>query len=78
MEIPSLIVIVPNIWGMALACRIAASACNAKSLIPALQGVMVLYALAIPTIGLAKSSSVNPTARNMARFGERWTPAVIT
>src|SRR2546430_12535524 len=34
-------------------------------------------ALPISTMGLVKSPSPNPTARSMARLGERWTPCVI-
>ena len=41
-EIPSLIVIVPNIWGMAPASLVLASARFAKPSKPMLQGVMVL------------------------------------
>jgi hypothetical protein len=77
-EIPSLTVMVPNICGIAPAPRTAASALCASWSRPALHGVIVLWALAIPTIGLAKSSSPNPTARSMARLGARWTPWVMT
>src|SRR5213594_384761 len=76
-EMPSLTVIVPKVWAMAPAARAAASARSARSLSFALHGVIVLWALAIPMIGFAKSWSVNPTARSMARFGVRSTPAVI-
>jgi len=76
-EIPSLTVIVPNICGMAPAARTAASARWASSSSPALQGVMVLWALAMPTIGFPKSPSPKPTARSMARLGARWTPSVM-
>ena len=31
----------------------------------------------MPMIGFSKSPSPKPTARNMARLGERWTPAVM-
>ena len=41
-EMPSLTVIVPNIWGMAPAALAAASARRARSFSPRLQGVMVL------------------------------------
>jgi hypothetical protein len=44
---------------------------------PALQGFIVEWPLATPTMGFLKSPSPNPTARNMARLGERATPAVI-
>jgi hypothetical protein len=41
-----------------------------------LQGVIVLYPLAIPMMGLPKSWSPNPTALNIALLGERWIPLV--
>src|SRR5699024_5166008 len=41
----------------------------AKSLKCILQGVTSLHVLALPIIGFLKSSSVNPTARSIARFG---------
>src|SRR5450755_2548805 len=44
---------------------------------PALQGFIVEWPLATPTIGLSKSLSPNPTARNIARLGERATPWVM-
>ena len=75
-EMPSLIVIVPNVWGMPPARRRATSAAAGRSPNPALQGVIVEWPLATPTIGLAKSASVKPTARSMARFGARWSPWV--
>jgi hypothetical protein len=34
--------------------------------------------LATPTIGFSKSPSPNPTARSIARFGERGIPWVIS
>ena len=76
-EMPSEIVIVPNICGIAPAACAACSARVANVPNPALQGVIVLYALAIPIIGLLKSPSPKPTARNMARLGERCTPCVM-
>jgi hypothetical protein len=42
-----------------------------------LHGVIVECADAIPMIGFTKSASENPTARSMARFGERCTPSVM-
>src|SRR5439155_1005118 len=45
---------------------------------PALQGFMVEWPLATPTIGLSKSPSAKPTARSIARFGERATPWVMS
>ena len=44
---------------------------------PALHGFIVLWPLATPTIGLSKSPSPKPTARSIARFGERATPWVM-
>src|SRR5271166_1388984 len=44
---------------------------------PALHGFIVLCPLATPTIGLSKSPSLKPTARSIARFGERATPWVM-
>src|SRR5207253_2314042 len=64
-EMPSLTVMVPNTCGIAPADRSAASARAASFPIPMLHGVMVLCALATPTIGLLKSRSPNPTARSM-------------
>ena len=76
-EMPSLTVIVPNICGITPAARRAASARRARPSRPMLQGVMVLKALATPTIGFSKSASPKPTARSIARLGERCTPSVI-
>jgi hypothetical protein len=39
--------------------------------------VVVLWALATPTIGLPKSSPPKPTARSVARLGARSYPSVI-
>ena len=44
---------------------------------PALQGFIVEWPLATPTMGLTKSVSPKPTARSMARLGLRATPAVM-
>ena len=75
-EMPSLIVIVPKVCGMPPARRTAASAASVSAPRPELQGVIVLWPLAMATIGLSKSASVNPTARSMARLGARWSPWV--
>jgi hypothetical protein len=74
---PSLTVIVPNVCGMAPAVRSICSARRARRSRPELQGVIVLCALAIPTIGLVKSESPKPTARSIARLGARSSPSVI-
>jgi hypothetical protein len=44
---------------------------------PALQGFMFEWPFATPTIGFSKSVSPKPTARSIARLGERATPPVI-
>ena len=78
MEIASLTVIVPKVWGMVPAARRPASARAARRPRPALQGVTLLWALATPTIGLPKSASPKPTARSIARLGARCTPSVTS
>jgi prolipoprotein diacylglyceryltransferase len=45
---------------------------------PALQGFIVEWPFATPTIGLSKSPSPKPTARSIARLGERATPWVMS
>ena len=77
MLMPSVTVIVPNICGMPPAARTAASARSASGCSPALHGFIVLWPLAMPTIGLSKSPSLKPTARSIARLGERATPWVM-
>ena len=57
-EMPSVTVMVPNICGMAPDARAAASAASASGWMPALQGFMVECPLAMPTMGLSKSSSL--------------------
>src|SRR6202048_2319183 len=44
---------------------------------PALQGFMVEWPLATPMMGFSKSPSLKPTARNIARLGERAAPSVM-
>ena len=58
MAMPSLIVGVPNTWALPPASRMPSMAASASFCKPELQGVMVLWPLATPTIGLAKSPSV--------------------
>src|SRR5690348_4240782 len=41
---------------------------------PALHGFIVLWPLATPTMALSKSASPKPTARSIARLGERAMP----
>jgi hypothetical protein len=43
-----------------------------------LHGFIVLWPLATPMIGFSKSASPNPTARSIARLGERATPCVMS
>ena len=77
MDIPSLIVIVPNICGMPSDRFISALATSANFPRPALQGVTSLCPFAMPIIGFLKSLSLKPTARSMARLGERLSPWVM-
>ena len=58
MAMPSLIVGVPKICGLAPAAFRLATAASARRCRPELQGVMVLWPLATPIIGLSKSFSV--------------------
>ncbi len=55
-DMPSEMVGVPNTWGFAPLARTASIAASASFCRPELQGVMVEWPLAIPTIGLSKSS----------------------
>ena len=77
MPMPSVTVGTPKTCGMAPDDFSAATARSTKGCIPALQGFMVEWPLATPTMGLSKSPSPNPTARSIARLGERATPCVI-
>ncbi len=78
MPIPSVTVGMPKTCGIAPAFLIAAVARSTSGWMPALQGFIVLWPLATPTIGLSKSPSPNPTARSIARFGERAIPCVMS
>jgi hypothetical protein len=77
MPMPSVTVGTPNTCGMAPASRSATIARSTSGWMPALQGFIVECPLATPTMGFSKSPSPNPTARSMARFGERATPWVM-
>ena len=77
MPMPSVTVGNPNTCGFAPACSSPAIARSTSGWMPALQGFMVEWPLATPTIGLSKSPSPKPTARSIARFGERATPWVM-
>src|SRR3990170_1335389 len=76
-SMPSMTVGKPNTCGLAPADSSAAMARSTSGWMPALQGFMVEWPLATPTMGLSKSPSLNPTARSIARLGERATPWVI-
>jgi hypothetical protein len=78
MPMPSVTVGTPNTCGIAPSDLSAAIARSTSGWMPALHGFIVLWPLATPTIGLSKSPSPNPTARSMARLGERATPCVIS
>ena len=78
MPMPSVIVGTPNICGIAPAVFSAAMPRSTSGWMPALHGFIVECVLATPTIGLVKSPSPKPTARSIARFGLRATPAVIS
>src|SRR3954463_10661191 len=76
--IPSVTVGTPKVCGLAPAFSSAWTARSTSGWMPALQGFMVECPFATPMIGLSKSASPKPTARSMARFGERATPWVIS
>jgi hypothetical protein len=78
MPMPSVTVGTPKTCGLPPASSRAAMARSMSGWMPALQGFIVEWPLATPTMGLSKSASPKPTARSMARFGERATPAVIS
>ena len=77
MPMPSVTVGKPNTCGIAPAALSDAMARSTSGWMPALQGFIVECPLATPTMGFSKSPSPKPTARSMARFGERATPCVI-
>ncbi len=68
-EIPSEIVIVLNIIDLPPALSAPSEACRASWSICILHGVTILHVEAIPTIGLLKSSFLNPTGYSMALLG---------
>src|SRR5206468_2996035 len=74
---PSVTVGNPNTCGIAPAAFTAATARSTSGWIPALQGFMVEWPLATPTIAFWKSPSPKPTARSIARLGERAAPWVM-
>ena len=78
MEMPSLTAMVTNSIGNPPASRTPALARFASRSSDMLQGVTSFQLLATPTWGLSQSSSVIPTARNMARAGARSNPCVTS
>jgi hypothetical protein len=77
MPMPSVTVGTPNTCGIAPASESALIARSTSGWMPALHGFIVLCPLATPTIGFSKSASPNPTARSIARLGERAMPCVM-
>jgi hypothetical protein len=78
MPMPSVTVGMPNTCGFAPASSSAAIERSTSGWMPALHGFMVECALATPTMGFSKSPSPNPTARSIARLGERAVPWVMS
>src|SRR5437879_12557664 len=71
-EMPSLTVIVPNVCGIVPPFRSADTARSASRLSPELHGVIVLLALATPTMGLVKWASRQHQAGRLERVGARY------
>ena len=78
MPMPSVTVGTPNTCGIAPASFSAAIARSTSGWMPALHGFIVEWPFATPTIGFSKSPSPKPTARSIARFGERAMPCVMS
>ena len=77
-EIPSDTVMVPNSSATPPASRTPAFADSASRRNDMLHGVTSFHADAIPICGFTQSSSVRPTARNMARAAAFWMPSVTS
>ncbi len=77
MPMPSVTVGMPNTCGIAPASFSAAIARSTSGWMPALHGFIVEWPLATPTMGFSKSPSPKPTARSIARLGERAMPWVM-
>src|SRR2546428_258364 len=77
MPIPLVTVGKPNACGIAPAAFTAARTRSTRGWMPALQGFIVEWPFATPTIALSKSPSPKPTARSIARLGERASPWVM-
>src|SRR3989338_1895231 len=76
MEIPSEIVMVLKITALPPAALAPWAALSASTLMCMLHGVTMDHVDAMPIWGFLKSSSLNPTARSMARLGARSSPSV--
>ena len=77
MEMPSETATVLNSMGVPPAARIPSFTLAESRRRWKLQGITSIQVLATPTIGRLRSSSVNPTALNMAREGARSGPWVM-
>ena len=77
-EMPSDTAMVMNSMGKPPAARTPSLALRASRSSERLHGVTSFQEDATPTWGLPQSSSVMPTARNMARAGARWNPSVTS
>jgi len=77
-EMASEMVMVPNSIGIPPAPSIPSTAASATSSRWTLHGVMSAAGLATPTIGEERSSSSNPIARNIARWGALSGPSVTS
>ena len=75
-DTPSLTEIVLNSIGVPPAARIPALTPSARRRWLRLQGIVSIQVVATPTSGLARSSSVNPTALSIARAPARSGPSV--
>ena len=75
-DTPSLTAIVLNSMGVPPAARIPSLTCSASRRWFKLHGIVSIQVVATPTSGLARSSSVNPTALSMARAAARSGPSV--
>src|SRR5260370_33548594 len=78
MEMASDTVMVLKVIALAPAASTPPAAKRASSSMCILQGVKLLQVDAMPTCGLSKSASANPTARNIARLGVCFMPSTTT
>ena len=74
---PSEMAIVLNSIGVPPASRTPRLTCSARARRFRLQGIVSVQVLAMPTIGLAKSASLKPTALYIARAAARSRPLVM-